>query len=206
MWGRSEPPSPFAFFNDGATKRPADKMTGEGEVPPQLGTARMQMLPWSSGDWLQLKPIAQDSEVMRYISTGQTWPDERIGQFVERQIACYAQRGFCLWRLLEKISGEMIGFCGLQPLEGAPDIEIGWWLACSRWGKGLATEAAREALRDGFGRVGLQRIVAIAQPENRSSIRVMEKLGMSFERETTRKGIRVALYTISKAAHATKRD
>ena len=82
----------------------------------------------------------------------------------------------------------MIGFCGLQTLAETPEIEIGWWLARAWWGKGLATEAAREALRDGFERVGLRRVVAIAQPQNRASIRVMEKLGMKFARETSHRG------------------
>ena len=54
----------------------------------------------------------------------------------------------------------MIGFCGLQPLDGTAETEIGWWLAQAWWGKGLATEAARAALRDGFERAGLKRIVA----------------------------------------------
>ena len=102
-----------------------------------------------------------------------------------------------MWRLIEKSTGKMIGFCGLQALEGTSEIEIGWWLARAMWGKGLATEAAQEALRDGLGRAGLKRIVAIAQPENGASIHVMEKLGMAFEREMTHRGFRVALYAIN---------
>jgi [ribosomal protein S5]-alanine N-acetyltransferase len=167
-----------------------------------LETARLRLLPWGPGDWLQLRPIARNPEVMRYISDGQPWTDERIQDLVNRQISGYAQRGFCLWRLLRKETDEasdaeeMIGYCGLQPLAGTQEIEIGWWLARAWWGKGLASEAAREAMRDAFGRVGLERIVAIAKPENRASIHIMEKLGMRFERETTYRGFRVALYSI----------
>lgn len=161
-----------------------------------LETERLRLLPWGPEDWLQLRPIAQDHEVMRYISHGQPWEEERVRELVERQRSGYAQRGFCFWRLLDKKSDEMIGFCGLQPLSGTQEIEIGWWLGRSWWGKGLATEAAREAMRDGFTRIGLKRIVAIAQPENRASIHVMEKLGMRFERETTHRGFRVVLHAI----------
>ena len=173
---------------------------------PILETERLRLLPWTPGDWLQLKPIAQDPEVVRYISGGQPWPEERIHEFVERQVSGYAERGFCFWRLLHRRPGEndkaaeAIGFCGLQPLPGTEEIEIGWWLARAWWGKGLATEAAREAMRDGFERAGLARIVAIAQPENRASIHIMEKLGMSFERETTHRGFRVALYSIEQTS------
>jgi RimJ/RimL family protein N-acetyltransferase len=170
----------------------------------KLETDRLRLRPWDAEDWVQLKPIAQDPEVMRYISNGRPWTDERIREFVERQISGYEQRGFCFWRLLlkqdgtEGRAGEMIGFCGLQPLQETQGIEIGWWLARAWWGKGLATEAAREAMRDSFERVKLERLVAVAQPENRASIHVMEKLGMRFERETTRRGFPVALYSIER--------
>jgi RimJ/RimL family protein N-acetyltransferase len=139
---------------------------------------------------------------MRYIGDGSPWPEERSRQFVERQIALFGERGFCLWKLLK--DGGPIGFCGLQPLPETDEIEIGWWLARAWWGQGLATEAAREALRDGFERVGLQRIVAIAQPANRASVRIMQKLGMRFDRMTESHGIPVAMY--ARSSHAAADD
>ena len=81
-----------------------------------LETTRLRLLSWQPDDWLQLKPIAQDPEVMRYISNGQPWPDERVREFVERQVAGLEARGFCFWRLIDKHTQEMIGFCGLQPM------------------------------------------------------------------------------------------
>jgi len=165
-------------------------------LPPVFSTERLLFCPWSPADWLAFKPIATDPEVMRFISDGVPWPDDRIQEFVERQIICLRESGYCLWRLLEPETGQMIGFCGLQPLAGTPDIEIGWWLARSHWGCGLATEAARVVLRDGFARVGLDRIVAVAQPANSASRRVMQKLGMRYERDTRHKGIDVVLYAI----------
>jgi len=165
-----------------------------------LATKRLRLQPWREEDWLQLKPIAQDPEVVRYISNGQPWPEDRIRGFVARQITSYDARGFCFWRLLPKGSDEAIGFCGLQELEGTSEIEIGWWLARAWWGQGLATEAAREALRDAFTRIRLKRVVSIAQPENRASIHIMEKLGMRYERDTTHRGIPVVLYAIERTA------
>ena len=133
---------------------------------------------------------------MRYIRDGSSWPEELSRQFVMRQIELFRERKFCLWKLLPKEGGRLIGFCGLQPLPGTPDIEIGWWLARVWWGRGLATEAARAALGDGFARVGLGRIVAIAQPANTASIRIMRKLGMRYERMTESRGIPVVLYSV----------
>lgn len=164
----------------------------------ELETARLRLLPWKPDDWIQLRPIATDPEVVRYISSGVPWADERIREFVARQVAGLAARGFCFWRVEHKVDNEVIGFCGLQPLDGTSEIEIGWWLARARWGQGFATEAAREALRDAFERVGLERIVAIAQAANRASIHIMEKLGMRYERDTTHRGIDVVLYAVSR--------
>lgn len=185
----------------GTRRRSRSRRGGDRREAPVLETRRLLLWPWQPDDWLQLKPIAQDPEVMRYISNGQPWSDERVRELVARQIAGLEMHGFCFWRLVHKTSNEMIGFCGLQPLEGTPDVEIGWWLARAWWGKGLATEAAREAMRDGFERVGLKRIVAVAQPDNLDSIHVMEKLGMRFERETTHRGFRVVLYATDRSAN-----
>jgi ribosomal-protein-alanine N-acetyltransferase len=135
---------------------------------------------------------------MRYISDGEPWPDERILEFVGRQVAHFDRLGYCLWKLLLKETSEMIGFCGLQPLDGTAETEIGWWLAQAWWGQGLATEAARAALRDGFERAGLKRIVAVALPANRASIHVMEKLGMKYEREMIHRGFDVVLYAVNR--------
>ena len=96
-----------------------------------LETARLRLMPWQPEDWVLLRPLATNPDVVRYISNGEPWPDERIREWARRQVAHFAKFGFCFWKLIHKETGEMIGFCGLQPveLEGAPEIEIGWWLA-----------------------------------------------------------------------------
>jgi ribosomal-protein-alanine N-acetyltransferase len=163
-----------------------------------LETARTRLLPWQPDDWLLLRPIGTDPQVMRYISDGKPWPDERLREFVGRQITHFDKLGYCLWKLLLNETSEMIGFCGLQPLDDTPEIEIGWWLARSSWGQGLATEAARTALQDGFERAGLVRIVSVALAANRASIHVMEKLGMNYEREMIHRGFDVVLYAMNR--------
>jgi ribosomal-protein-alanine N-acetyltransferase len=163
-----------------------------------LETARLQLAPWQPDDWLPLRPIATDPRVMRYISDGKPWPEERIREFVSRQIGHCDRLGYCLWKLLLKDTKEMIGFCGLQPLEGTAETEMGWWLAQEWWERGLATEAARTALHDGFERAGLARIVAVAVAANRASIHVMEKLGMKYEREAIHRGFEVVQYAVNR--------
>ncbi|WP_316787572.1 GNAT family N-acetyltransferase [Thermoleptolyngbya oregonensis] len=68
-------------------------------------------------------------------------------------------------------------------LDSTPEIEVGYVLDCPFWGRGLATEAARASLQFGFDTLGLERIVAIARPENHASQRVMQKLGMTYEKD-----------------------
>lgn len=142
--------------------------------------------------------IATDPRVMRYISEGIPWPDSRISEFVERQRRQFVELGYCLWKLVIKSESQISGFCGLQPLDDLPGIEIGWWLTPHLWGQGLATEAARRVLEDGFGRCGLVRIIAVAQRENKASTRVMEKIGMTYEKQALHHGIEVILYGIEK--------
>jgi ribosomal-protein-alanine N-acetyltransferase len=161
-------------------------------------TDRLRFATWKGEDWKEFRKLTSDPLVVRYLGTGEPWPDERVQEFVARQCENWKKYRICLWKLLPKDSDALIGICGLQHVPEGPDVEIGWWLAPSHWGQGLATEAARHVLAYGFEVSHLERIVAIAQAANRDSLRVMERIGMRFEREALHKGIRVVLYAISR--------
>ena len=163
-----------------------------------LETERLLLSTWQPSDWIAFRPIATDVEVMRYITGGVPWTDERIQLFVNRQIELFSERGFCRWKLLRKPAREMIGFCGVGFWGDGLEPEIGWWLARAHWGRGLATEAAGVALRDVFERSALGRIISIARPENVASTRVMEKLGLKRECEFEKDGVRLVRYAISR--------
>ena len=163
-----------------------------------LESDRLRFATWVQEDWKAFQKIATDPLVVRYLGTGEPWPDERVQEFVSRQCENWEKYRICLWKLLPKDGDSLIGICGLQHLPETSDVEIGWWLAPSHWGQGLATEAARQAVAYGFEVVNLRRIVAIAQAANRDSLRVMDKIGMRFEREAMHKGIRVVLYAITR--------
>lgn len=163
-----------------------------------LETERLILDSWQFADWTQLRPIATDPDVMRYITGGVPWTDEQIQSFVARQVELYAERGFCRWKLLMKPARQMIGFCGVGHWRNFPDPEIGWWLARPYWGRGLATEAARAALADALQRTQLKRIVSVARPENTASTRIMEKLGLHFECEFASDGVRLVRYAIER--------
>lgn len=163
-----------------------------------IETERLRFSTWAREDWQAFQKIATDPLVVRYLGTGEPWPDSRVQEFVARQRENWERHRICLWKLLPKEGDALLGICGLQHLPESSDVEIGWWLAPAHWGKGLATEAARHALAYGFEVVHLDRIVAIAQSANRDSLRVMERIGMRFEREALHKGIRVVIYMITR--------
>lgn len=95
--------------------------------------------------------------------------------------------GFGLWAVIEKASERMIGFVGLcHPLwfaDWVGAVEVGWRLHPEAWGRGLATEAGREALRAGFEDRALESVVAFVHPENTRSLAVTQRLGMTLEQE-----------------------
>ncbi len=159
-----------------------------------IETARLLLCRWESCDWREFFSISSDPDVMRYIGDGSVWSEQRTREFVERQRILFATRGFCRWKLVTRGSGELAGFCGIGSLHALADFEIGWWLARRFWGQGLATEAARAALNDGFERACLTRVISLAQIPNAASIRVMKKIGMRREREVDFRGVRVVQY------------
>ena len=164
-----------------------------------LETERLVLDTWQGSDWTELRPIATDVDVMRYITAGAPWTDEQIRGFVDRQVKLYSERKFCRWKLLRKPAREMIGFCGVGFWRDAPDPEIGWWLARQWWGHGLATEAARAALPHAFEHAGLDRIISVARPENTASTRIMEKIGLTRDCEFENEGVRLVRYAIDRA-------
>jgi RimJ/RimL family protein N-acetyltransferase len=171
-----------------------------------LETERLVLDAWQASDGPAFRPIATDTEVMRYITGGIPWTDDQIATFVERQRKLYSERGLCRWKLLSKANDEMIGFCGVGFWRDDPDLEIGWWLAKRYWGQGLATEAALVALEDAFERVRLDRIISVARPENAASLRVMDKLGLRRECDFKVDGLRLFRYAIDRVQYSASRE
>ena len=134
--------------------------------------------------------VFSDPEVMRFGDGVQTmeWVDAWLRTCLERY---YQTWGFGPYAILEKHSQDLIGYCGLfyfPDINGQPEVEIGYRLARSTWGRGYATEAAR-AVRDyAFHTLGLKRLIAMIDPSNAASIRVAEKIGMRYERDVMLEG------------------
>jgi len=96
-------------------------------------------------------------------------------------VASYAKHGFGLFAVELRETGDPIGMCGLIKREVLPDVDLGYALLERYWKKGYAQEAAAAVLAYGKS-IGLQRIIAITAPDNDASAKVLEKIGLHFDR------------------------
>lgn len=97
-------------------------------------------------------------------------------------IASYAKNGFGLYLVVLKETNESMGMCGLIKRPGLDDVDIGYAFLPKFWSKGYAVEAAQAARTYAEDVIGLKRLVAITDPANEGSIRVLEKIGLRFEK------------------------
>ncbi len=148
-------------------------------------TERLRVGTWTFEDWRGFGRIAGDPQVVRLIGDGQPWGEARVQAWVQKQIANQAGQGYCRYKLELRASGEVVGFCGLDQFGTTGEVEIGWWIASARWDQGLASEAARAVLEYAHTVLGLKRLISVCHVENGASRRIMEKLGLKFERKTT---------------------
>jgi RimJ/RimL family protein N-acetyltransferase len=94
----------------------------------------------------------------------------------------YEKNGFGLYLIILKETSESIGMCGLIRREKLEDVDIGYALLPKFWFKGYAFEAAQATKAYAKEVIGLKRIVAIVDPANQGSIRVLEKIGLRYEK------------------------
>ncbi|MEI2432525.1 MULTISPECIES: GNAT family N-acetyltransferase [Lysobacter] len=92
--------------------------------------------------------------------------------------ASYARHGFGLWRVELREGGEPIGLCGLLRRDTLPDPDLGYAFLQRHWQRGYAVEAGEAVLRYAGATLALPRVLAIVNPDNASSIKVLERLGM----------------------------
>jgi RimJ/RimL family protein N-acetyltransferase len=148
-----------------------------------IQTERLLLRAWRESDRDPFYRMNADSEVMRYFPS--VLSRQESDALVDRMERQYEQRGFTFYAAELRKGGEFLGFIGISvPVFEAhftPCVEIGWRLAKAYWGRGLATEGAREVLRYSFSGLGLTEIVAFTVPANMPSRRVMEKIGMTHD-------------------------
>lgn len=150
-----------------------------------LITERLLLRHLEPGDLDHLYALYRDPEIRRYFPEG-VLSFEQTREELEWFMNGHPDRPeLGLWATVDKESSRFIGRCGLLPwqIDGRAEVEVAYLIDKRYWGQGLATEAAA-AIRDyAFGRLGLSRLVCLIDEENAASIRVAEKIGMTFEKE-----------------------
>lgn len=144
-----------------------------------LETERLILRPLEKKDIDIIYAMRSDAELMRFIREPQNRSES--ADWIELVSSRWRTEkiGFCA--MIEKSSNEFVGWCGLWTLKETGELEIGYAVARDFWGKGYATEAAIKFFDYAFERLQPEKIVAVADPENAASRRVMEKLGMRYD-------------------------
>ena len=151
-----------------------------------LLTERLRLRRWLARDEAPMAAINRDPEVARYLNC--PTDEAAIAAFFADAAAHWDAYGYGLYAVeLLGADERFVGFAGFSHPTFIPAVadrpELGWRLARSAWGAGLATEAATAVLHHGFGRLGLSDPIAVIHPQNERSRRVATKLGMHPERQ-----------------------
>jgi [ribosomal protein S5]-alanine N-acetyltransferase len=165
-----------------------------------IETQRLVLREFSPEDVWNLAPILADPQVMKFSPTGvltiaQT--QDRIESF----IASYRKSGFGKWAAVLKESTTLIGYCGIavDRIDNKDEKELGYRLDAKFWGRGLATEAATATIQYGFEQCKLPYILGIVERDNRASVKVLEKIGMYYEKTTLFHDVEMDVYRVDAA-------
>jgi RimJ/RimL family protein N-acetyltransferase len=151
-----------------------------------LETQRLVLRRFSMADVDNLVSLDADPDVMRYVTGGIPTSREEIENEVLPAFLAYYDRyeGYGFWAVTGKATGDFLGWFHFRPRpDAAPgEVELGYRLRKSAWGKGYATEGSRALIRKGFTEFGVRRVTAEALAVNVASCRVMEKAGLRLVR------------------------
>ena len=159
-----------------------------------METDRLRLRSFVESDLDAYARICADPQMMRYIGAGSILSRAEAWRSIAFLLGHWQLRGYGMWAAEEKQSGAFVGRIGLHNPEGWPALEIGWFIVRSRWGQGLATEGATAVMQFAFEQLDLAHLSSVIHPLNRTSIRVAEKLGMTWERGAQVNGVDVVIY------------
>ena len=148
-----------------------------------LTTERLVLREFTEGDWQAVHEYASDPEVVGYVHWGPN-TEEETRDFIRRAMASYREKPRRDWQfaVILKEEDRLIGACDIHLLDRRhQEASIGYCFNQHYWGKGYATEVARRLLAFGFEELKLHRISATCDPQNKGSVRLLEKAGMRRE-------------------------
>ncbi len=146
----------------------------------KIETERLLLEPFELGHLNGLHAMDSDPDVMRFLGPLKTMKETEAA--ITRVAERWKQLGYAWWALVEKKSSAIVGAACVQNTANVPEapLEIGWRLATAEQGKGYATEAGQAAMDFAFDHLGAEYVIAVADQENTSSHKVMQRLGMTY--------------------------
>jgi [ribosomal protein S5]-alanine N-acetyltransferase len=166
-------------------------------------TTRLVVREFCSDDLDAFAALCADPQAMRFMGDGTTLPRAEVARWIDVCQQRYADPGYGTSAVFEKNSGAFVGFCGVIRAAGNDFSEIIYAYRSEAWGRGYATEAGRAMITYVFERSALDQIFATIDHANADSIRVVEKLGMRYEKQVCDDGALVDFYRIDRADWAT---
>lgn len=163
----------------------------------RIETPRLILKLYAETDKNDLIELLTDRDVMKYVDHGVLTSEQSETLWRRLHEELYASVVETIWAIFAKSDARYVGHAALRPRPTAKaDWEISYILREAEWGKGFATEIARELIRYGFEELMLTRIFATVDDDNQPSIKVLEKAGMSFERYESDEDGRFSVYSI----------
>lgn len=157
-------------------------------------TGRLSMRHLALTDAAFILELVNDPDWLRYIGDRGIHTEDAARDYITNgPRSMYARFGFGLYRVELREGGIPVGLCGLIKRDWLDDVDIGFALLPAYRGQGYAHEAAASTLNHGRTEFGLNRIAAIVSPDNADSIRLLERLGLRFERMITPPSVATAL-------------
>ena len=148
-----------------------------------LETERLVLRHLNLDDAAFMQVLVNDPTWLRFIGDRGVRSIDDAREYLRKgAIASYAQHGFGLYMTELKEGAQPIGICGLVKRDTLPDVDVGFALLPQFAGHGYAGEAATAVMEHARRKFGLTRVVAITNPDNHGSIRVLQKIGLNFER------------------------
>jgi [ribosomal protein S5]-alanine N-acetyltransferase len=156
-----------------------------GKLKPDMRvpilTPRLELRPFQASDVDGIAELLADHEATKFIGSVKSRGAAAESVFVMRD--AFATRGFGTLAVLPRGQQSCVGYCGVRPLPHTSEIEIAFALQQHCWNQGYATEAAEACIDAAFINLHIKSLVATVYPDNKPSLRVLEKLGMKFESE-----------------------
>jgi [ribosomal protein S5]-alanine N-acetyltransferase len=147
-----------------------------------IRTARLRLRELAAGDAPFVLALLNEPSFIQYIGDRAVRTLEEARTYIASgPVASYAQHGFGLYLVELAADGAPIGICGILRREALPDPDLGFAFVPAYWKQGYAFEAAGAIQAHAHVTLGIRRLLAVTNPSNEPSIRLLEKLGFRFE-------------------------